>query len=152
MIVNSNTLIIFVVLLSGLISCQTQETNNDGKESTEPKFINTSSGLKYQILQKGSGPIVEAGDEVMIRETTRYRDGTILYSNEDAGPLKIKIGAGMVLAGIDEGLRGMKAGEIRELHLTKELAQRTLYPDHISPDSALVIKMIVDEVIKASQE
>ncbi len=116
-----------------------------------PKLlITTVSGLRYQILKEGSGPKAAEGDEVLIFETTTYRDGTVLYSNEGAEqPLKVKIGAGMVLEGVDEGLRGMRAGEVRELHLPHFLATRVMYPDHISPDSALVIKMIVNEVIKA---
>ncbi|UPT69735.1 MAG: hypothetical protein M0D53_11280 [Flavobacterium sp. JAD_PAG50586_2] len=43
--------------------------------------ISTQSGLRYRVLEKGSGINAKAGDEVFIYETTSYRNGTVLYSN-----------------------------------------------------------------------
>ncbi|MGB3007808.1 MAG: hypothetical protein WBC06_14935 [Chitinophagaceae bacterium] len=41
--------------------------------------MTTVTGLKYKIIQKGIGQKVKAGQEVLIRETTTYLDGTVLY-------------------------------------------------------------------------
>lgn len=137
---------LWILMVVLFMQCQPQRETEENKDL----LITTPSGLRYRVLKPGSGVKAGEGDEVLIYETTMYKDGTVLYSNEEADqPLKVKIGAGMVLEGIDEGLQGMRAGEIRELHLPYFLAKRTMYPDHISPDSALVIKMIVKEVIKA---
>lgn len=61
--------------------------------SCAPNKAVTASGLQYQILEKGSGTPAKAGDEVLIFETTSYRNGTVLYSNYNAAsPVKVLIG------------------------------------------------------------
>ena len=120
------------------------EEANDG-------YIESDSGLKYKTIKEGTGHIAEIGDEALIFETTSNRDGTELYSNENATyPIKIKLGANMVTKGVEEGLLGMRSGEIRELIVPHYLAKRTFYPDNVSPDSTVVIKLIVDKIIKAN--
>ena len=112
------------------------------------KEIITSSGLRYMILQKGDGPAAKAGNEVMIYETTTYVNGTILYSNENTNrPVKVLIGGGQATAGVDEGLRGMQVGEIRRLILSPNLSKRTSYPDNISPDSTIVVKILLHKIL-----
>ncbi|MDX1939931.1 MAG: FKBP-type peptidyl-prolyl cis-trans isomerase [Saprospiraceae bacterium] len=111
-------------------------------------MIQTSSGLKYQILKKGSGPRTQAGQAVLIYETTTYLDGTILYSNENTNnPVKVLIGGNQATAAVDEGLRGMRAGEVRKLIAPPYLVKRKEYPDNVSPDSTLVIKVILHEIL-----
>jgi FKBP-type peptidyl-prolyl cis-trans isomerase len=61
--------------------------------------------LQYIILQKGSGPKAKTGQEILLRETTSYRDGTVLYSNEKTNnPVKVKIGANQATKAKDEGM------------------------------------------------
>ncbi len=111
--------------------------------------METKSGLRYRILQKGSGLKAKAGDEVLIYETTSYRNGTVLYSNYNStSPVKVLIGGNQATQAVDEGLRGMKVGEIRELIASPNLVKRKGYPSNVSPDSTLVIKMKLDKIIK----
>ncbi len=115
-------------------------------------YIKTETGLKYTILKKGKGEKTEIGDEILLYETTSYRNGTVLYSNENSGsPIKVKIGAGQVTAAVDEGLQGMRTGEVRQLIATPNLVKRTFYPENTSPDSTLVIKMILHKIIPSDQ-
>lgn len=107
-------------------------------------YTTTPSGLKYKILQQGSGESAIVGNEVYIRETTSYLDGTVLYSNEHSGsPVKVLIGGNQATNAVDEGLRGMKVGEVRYLVAAPQLVKRTSYPDNVSPDSTLAIKLIL---------
>lgn len=111
------------------------------------KIVSKKSGLKYKILEKGKGIHAQAGDEVFIFETTSYRNGTILYSNyNSASPVKVLIGGNQATEAVDEGLRGMQVGEVRELIAPHYLVKRTDYPDNVSPDSTLVIKMKLDRI------
>ncbi len=111
-------------------------------------YIKTTTGLEYTILKKGKGEKVNVGDEVLLYETTSYRNGTVLYSNENSGnPIKIKVGAGHVTAAVDEGLQGMRTGEIKQLIATPNLVKRTFYPENTSPDSTLVIKLILHKIL-----
>lgn len=111
-------------------------------------FTETSSGLKYRILEKGSGPKAKVGDEILLFETTSYRNGTVLYSNYNStSPVKVLIGGNQATQAVDEGLRGMRVGEVRELIATPNLVKRKSYPPNVSPDSILVIKMKLDKIL-----
>lgn len=113
------------------------------------KIISTSSGLKYRVLEKGAGIKAQAGDEVFIYETTSYRNGTVLYSNYNStSPVKVLIGGNQATTAVDEGLRGMRAGEIRELTAPHYLVKRKGYPANVSPDSTLVIKIKLDKIVR----
>ena len=113
------------------------------------KMIETDSGLKYRILKQGSGPQAKIGDEILLYETTSYRNGTVLYSNyESTSPVKVLIGGNQATQAVDEGLRGMRVGEIRELTASPNLVKRKSYPSNVSPDSTLVIKMRLDKILE----
>lgn len=117
--------------------------------SCHPKLIQTKSGLQYRILEKGQGEKANVGDEILLYETTRYRNGTILYSNYDSNsPVKVLIGGNQATEAVDEGLRGMRVGEVREIIAPPHLVKRKSYPPNVSPDSTLVIKMKLGRIIK----
>jgi len=116
--------------------------------SCSSKLIETESGLKYKILKKGKGDEAKIGDEILLYETTTYRNGTILYSNMDSGnPIKILIGGNQATKAVDEGLQGMKVGEVRMIIAPPNLVKRTSYPQNTSPDSTLVITMKLDSIL-----
>ena len=84
----------------------------------------------------------------MIRETTSYLNGTVLYSNENSGtPVKVLIGGNQATNAVDEGLRGMQEGEIRQLIAPPNLVRRKSYPSNVSPDSSLTIKIILHKIL-----
>jgi FKBP-type peptidyl-prolyl cis-trans isomerase len=127
-------------------SCSTQ--NNLSKLNANDNYIKTPSGLKYVIIKKGSGDIAKAGQEVLIFETTSYLNGTILYSNENTTtPVKVLIGGHQATDGVDEGLRGMQVGEVRQLIAPPELVKRKSYPPNVSPDSTLSIKIVLHKIL-----
>lgn len=132
-----------LLILAILLSCAQSK-----KSESVDEYITTSSGLKYKILVAGTGEPAKAGDEILLRETTSYRDGTVLYSNEDGSPVKVLIGGNQATAAVDEGLRGMQVGETRVIIAPPHLVKRTGYPPNVSPDSTLVIRMILDGILK----
>lgn len=86
----------FALLVAVTISCK------------NVKLKTTKSGLQYIILQKGSGSKAKTGQEILLRETTSYRDGTVLYSNEKTNnPVKVKIGTYQATKAMDEGMLAM---------------------------------------------
>lgn len=112
------------------------------------RMVQTQSGLRYQILQDGKGAKAKVGDTILLLETTSYRNGTVLYSNEESGnPVKVLIGGNQATQAVDEGLRGMKTGEIRRLIAAPHLVKRKGYPPNVSPDSTLVIKLILYKIL-----
>ena len=136
----------FLLVFFTLPGCANQHKVT--KSSSTDGYITTPSGLKYTILQKGSGEPAKEGQEVLIFETTSYLDGTILYSNENStAPVKVLIGGHQATEGVDEGLRGMQVGEVRRLIAPPELVKRTSYPPNVSPDSSLAIKIILHKIL-----
>lgn len=136
----------FILVSFLLISCSSQ--NNISKQNSTEEYITTSSGLKYTILKKGNGAAAKEGDQVLIFETTSYLNGTVLYSNENSTTaVKVLIGGKQATEGVDEGLRGMQVGEVRKLIAAPHLVKRTSYPENISPDSTLMIKIILHKIL-----
>jgi FKBP-type peptidyl-prolyl cis-trans isomerase len=112
------------------------------------KVSTTQSGLQYTILKKGAGPKAKAGQEILLFETTSYRDGTVLYSNENTTtPVKVLIGGNQATQAVDEALRGMQEGEVKRITAPPHLVKRKSYPENVHPDSTLVIKMILHKIL-----
>lgn len=112
------------------------------------KVKTTHSGLQYTKLRSGKGPKAKAGQEILLFETTSYRNGTVLYSNEHTtSPVKVLIGGNQATQAVDEALRGMRAGEVKQIVAPPHLVKRTGYPPNVHPDSALVIKLILDKIL-----
>jgi FKBP-type peptidyl-prolyl cis-trans isomerase len=137
----------YLVLLSPTLFTCTNQNKSSNINPTDD-YVTTTSGLKYKILQKGSGETAKEGNEVLIFETTSYRNGTVLYSNENStSPVHVLLGGHQATDGVDEGLRGMQVGEIRELIAPPHLVKRKIYPPNVSPDSTLVIKLILHKIL-----
>ena len=123
---------------------------NCSPKSTQPEnMVTTASGLQYEILKKGSGKHAKEGQEVIVNERMGYRDGTELYSSYGSpNPPKFKLGANQAIEGVDEGVKGMQIGEIRKLIVPPSLSKRSRYPDFLSPDSILVYKIELVDIVE----
>jgi FKBP-type peptidyl-prolyl cis-trans isomerase len=140
---------IWLSVLCVFLTMGCSPTRTRSGATIDADYTTTASGLKYRIAEQGSGELAVVGKEVLIRETTSYRDGTVLYSNEHSGsPVKVLIGGNQATTAVDEGLRGMKVGEVRYLIAPPHLVKRISYPDNVSPDSTLLIKIILLDIVK----
>lgn len=82
----------------------------------------SASGLRYLELLEGVGEPVDAGELVRIEYDARLEDGTRIDSTLERGrPLVVRIGEAP-LAGMNEGLVGMREGGKRRLLIPAELA------------------------------
>ena len=89
-------------------------------------MITTPSGLQYNDTQVGSGAVASAGQQVQVHYTgwlyQNGQKGTKFDSSKDRGqPFGFHLGAGMVIAGWDEGVAGMAVGGSRTLIIPPEL-------------------------------
>ena len=48
-------------------------------------FISTASGLRYKVLQEGTGPKPTSRDRVLVHYSTRLEDGTVIDSSFERG-------------------------------------------------------------------
>jgi FKBP-type peptidyl-prolyl cis-trans isomerase len=112
------------------------------------KTITTSTGLTYQVVVTGHGPAAVSGQSVRIHETTTLADGTVIYSTRTSNkPLKFLLGGNQVIAGVDEGVLGMKVGERRKLVIPPSLSKRSAYPANTPPDAILYYDIELVEIL-----
>lgn len=135
------------LLFSALMGCSSPE-NENGSNKKKGKTITTASGLTYMILKQGTGDTAKAGQEVYIHEKMWYLNDSLLFSSRDLpGPIKVLIGGGQAIEGVDEGLRGMQKGEIRKLIVPPALSRRKGIQTFPHPDSTLVYEIELMEIL-----
>lgn len=79
--------------------------------------------LEIRILQVGTGTEAVQGAELSVHYTGWLMDGTAFDSSRDRNqPFTIVLGEGRVIPGWEQGLVGMRQGEIRELIIPPALA------------------------------
>ena len=122
-----------------------QSRNRPGKKND---FIESSSGLKYKIIRMGNGEPVKPGQEILLHETMSYSNDSLLFdSRKLPNPIKVLVGANRVIKGIDEGLVGMKKGEIKKLIIPPALSKRTGVQTFPHPDSTLVYEIELIDIL-----
>lgn len=63
---------------------------------------------------------VKDGDHVRVHYTGRLADGNQFDTSRDGTPLEFTVGAGEVIPGFDEAVRGMQAGQSRTVEIAPE--------------------------------
>ncbi len=99
--------------------------------------------LQIDELANGTGVEAKAGQTVTVHYTGWLTDGNKFDSSKDRGtPFKFKLGAGQVIKGWDEGVKGMKVGGKRKLTIPPELGYGARgFPGAIPPNSTLVFEV-----------
>ncbi|MDD7886945.1 FKBP-type peptidyl-prolyl cis-trans isomerase [Flavivirga sp. 57AJ16] len=124
-------------------------TLNNCKSYKESNYMQTSSGLQYRILKKGTGKKAVKGQKVLVHETMSYRNDSLLFDSRTLpDPVWIKIGASQAIDGVDEALVGMKIGEIKKLIVPPKLSKRSGEHKFPHPDSILVYKVELIDILK----
>lgn len=114
----------------------------------KPGIKTTASGLQYEIINEGSGPIPTVADEVRVHYAGTLIDGKEFDSSIKRGqPITFPVTG--VIAGWTEALQLMPQGSKWKLYIPSELG----YGDNgagadIKPGSALIFEVTLLEVIK----
>lgn len=87
----------------------------------KPGMVTTNSGLQYEVLRKGQGPIPKAEDRVTVHYRAKKIDGTEFDNSYSRNkPALIPVNA--VMAGWSEALQLMPTGSLYRLFLPPHLA------------------------------
>jgi len=101
------------------------------------------SSLQIEDLKAGSGAEATAGQTVTVHYVGTLTDGTKFDSSRDRNEgFTFKLGAGMVIKGWDQGVAGMKIGQLRKLTIPSDLAYGARgYPPVIPANATLVFEV-----------
>jgi FKBP-type peptidyl-prolyl cis-trans isomerase len=127
-----------------------QETKAPDAVTVAIEAVEIMPGLSMRLLREGTGPAAKPGDTAVVHYTGWLYDqsaenhrGNKFDSSIDRGThFEFPLGAHRVIRGWDEGVVGMKIGELRELTIAPELAYGDRQVgDMIPPGSTLVFEV-----------
>ena len=101
------------------------------------------SQLQIEDMKAGEGPEAKAGDSVTVHYVGTLTNGSKFDSSRDRGKgFVFTLGKGMVIKGWDQGVAGMKVGQLRKLTIPADLAYGAAgFPPVIPPNSTLVFEV-----------
>jgi FKBP-type peptidyl-prolyl cis-trans isomerase FkpA len=117
-----------VAALAVAAACSGDSTgSNPGEIGPPPSLpagadtVTTTSGLKYVDIALGAGAAAQAGDHVSLHYTLWLSNGTAIGTTKGGAPQIFVVGDPQLIAGFNEGLKGMEVGGKRRLIIPPSL-------------------------------
>jgi FKBP-type peptidyl-prolyl cis-trans isomerase len=103
-------------------------------------FEKTESGLRYKIIQKGTGAQAEKGKQISVHYKGQLADGRVFDSSyQRKEPIDFTVGIGQVIKGWDEGLQLLQVGDKARLVIPSDLAYGSQGAGGVIPPDATLI-------------
>ncbi|HUH27472.1 FKBP-type peptidyl-prolyl cis-trans isomerase, partial [Gelidibacter sp.] len=103
-------------------------------------FEQTESGLRYKIINKGSGKAAEKGKMVSVHYKGQLADGTVFDSSYKRNqPLDFQVGVGQVISGWDEGICLLQVGDKARLVIPSDLGYGAQGAGGVIPPHAILV-------------
>ena len=81
-----------------------------------------AADLEIETVIEGNGTTATTGDRVSVHYKGMLSDGDVFDASGPQGkPFSFEIGAGQVIPGWEQGVSGMKVGEVRKLTIPPKL-------------------------------
>ncbi len=114
----------------------------------KPGVVTLPSGLQYEILKKGDGPIPVLTDQVKCHYHGTLIDGTVFDSSIERGQ-PATFGVNQVIPGWVEALQLMPVGSKWKLFIPSNLAYgKSGAGQMIEPNSALIFEVEILDIVK----
>jgi FKBP-type peptidyl-prolyl cis-trans isomerase len=111
-------------------------------KTPQPGVTTLPSGLLYEILKPGSGPMPKATDTVRVNYTGLLLDGTVFDATLKHPPFDpAEFPLDQVIAGWTEGIQKINKGGVIRLIIPAKLAYGDKSPPGIPPGSMLVFEV-----------
>ena len=103
-------------------------------------FDKTDSGLRYKIIQKGSGAKAEKGKTVSVHYEGALANGQVFDSSyKRKQPIDFSLGIGQVIPGWDEGIGLLKVGDKARFVIPSHLAYGSTGAGGVIPPNATLV-------------
>ena len=103
-------------------------------------FDKTESGLRYKVIQKGTGSKATQGKNISVHYKGQLADGRVFDSSyERKQPIDFTVGIGQVIKGWDEGLQLLQVGDKARLVIPSHLAYGSQGAGGVIPPDATLI-------------
>jgi FKBP-type peptidyl-prolyl cis-trans isomerase FklB len=110
------------------------------ENAKKPGIIITASGLQYEILKKGTGPIPNDTNKVKVNYHGTLIDGTVFDSSVDRKS-PVVLGVNQVIPGWSEALKLMPVGSKYKLYVPQKLGYGSGGQGAIKPFSTLIFEV-----------
>lgn len=112
----------------------------EAMEKLAAGFSKTESGLRYQMIQKGSGTQAEKGKTVSVHYEGSLENGQVFDSSfKRKQPIEFKLGVGQVISGWDEGIALLKVGDKARFVIPSHLGYGSQGAGGVIPPDATLI-------------
>jgi FKBP-type peptidyl-prolyl cis-trans isomerase len=101
-------------------------------------FQRSESGLYWQDIQIGEGPVARRTSRVWIQYVGWLPDGTVFDGNVGGEPYHLRLGGNEVIRGWNEGIVDMKRGGIRKLVVPPSLGYGSVGRGDVPPGATMV--------------
>jgi len=119
---------------------EAKKTAKEQMDKIAAGYNETPSGLRYKVLQEGSGKKAEKGNMVSVHYKGQLLDGQVFdssYSRKQ--PIDFQVGVGQVIPGWDEGILLLKVGDKARLVIPSNLAYGSQGAGGVIPPDATLI-------------
>lgn len=112
----------------------------EAMEKLAAGFDKTESGLRYKMIQKGSGKKAEDGKTVSVHYTGQLEDGKVFDSSYPRKkPIEFPLGRGNVIEGWDEGIALLQVGDKARFVIPSHLGYGSRGAGGVIPPNATLI-------------
>jgi FKBP-type peptidyl-prolyl cis-trans isomerase FklB len=112
--------------------------------------ITLPSGLQYEVIKDGDGPMPAATDTILAHYHGTFIDGKVFDSSIERGePLQIRVN--QVIPGWTEALEKMKVGSKWKLFIPSELGYGANPPQGMEPNSVLIFEVELLKIVHGEQ-
>ncbi|MDA1144632.1 MAG: peptidylprolyl isomerase [Bacteroidetes bacterium] len=119
---------------------EAKAAQTDALDQVSAGFSETASGLRYQIIQKGTGAKAEKGQQVSVHYQGALIDGTVFDSSyKRKEPIEFQLGIGQVISGWDEGLQLLHVGDKARFVIPSDLAYGSAGAGGVIPPDAILV-------------
>lgn len=110
-------------------------------------MIATGTGVRYQVLHRGTGDTIQSGQRVTMDYELKNILGDVIYTSEKEGVKSFIVGHGDVESGMDEAVRHLRKGDVAVVIIPSHLGYGLLGDQRDIPARATLIYTIrINEV------